>query len=115
MTKHILFLLKPGFKSENNAGYFCPDCAVVEGFLSYAPAVENQLDVRRVDFQRPRREIIELLGEANQGCPVLVLADGIDLPPEASVSEETGRGFVAGGNQICDYLGIKYGVARPHL
>jgi hypothetical protein len=115
MTKHMLFLLKPGFKAENNAGYFCPDCAVVEGFLRYAPAVENQLDVRRVDFQRPRGEIIELLGEPNQGCPVLVFAEGCDLPAEAGRSEETGRGFIAGGNQICDYLGLAYGVARPHL
>ena len=37
---------------------------------------QDVLDVRYVDFPRPRMEILSLIGEANQSCPVLVIADG---------------------------------------
>jgi hypothetical protein len=114
MLRHVLFLLKPGFYDEKGGPFFCPDCAAVEGFLKYAPQVENQLDVRRVEFQRPRKEIVELIGVSNQGCPVLVLVEGSDLTAEAKISEETGKAYVSGNTQICEFLGRAFGVVRPH-
>ena len=114
MAKHILFLLKSGFNDGDKGPFFCPECAEVEGFLKYAPNVESQLDVRRIDFPRPRKPIIELLGEANQGCPVLVIEGGSDLPAEAKKSEETGKAFIAGGMQICEFLGRTFSTVRPH-
>jgi hypothetical protein len=114
MFKDVLFLLKPGFQDEKGGPFFCPNCAAVEGFLKYVPQVEGQLDVRRIDFQRPRKEIVELIGASNQGCPVLVLLGTSDLPAEAKRSDETGKAFISGSIQICDFLGRKLGVPRPH-
>jgi hypothetical protein len=114
MNKSVLFLLKPGFSDDTGGPYFCPDCAAVEGFLKYAPEVERKLDIRRIDFPRPRNEIIELIGAANQGCPVLVLGGIEDLPADAGRHEETGIAFISGGKEICTYLGRAFGVVRPH-
>jgi len=61
MEKSTLFLLKPGFRDDNGGPFFCPDCAAVEGFLKYAPEVEIQLDVRRIDFPRPRKDLDEVI------------------------------------------------------
>ncbi|MCE5243695.1 MAG: DUF3088 family protein [Syntrophobacteraceae bacterium] len=114
MRKHILFLLQPGFCDEKGGPFFCPDCATVEGFLRYAPEIEDRIEVRRIDFPRPRKEIVELAGEANQGCPVLVLGDVDELPPEAAGSGQTGKAFIAGSTGICEFLGRTFGVVRPH-
>ena len=114
MSKMVLFLLKPGFTDDKGGPWFCPGCAGVEGFLKFAPSVEPRLEVRRIDFPRPRKEIVELIGAENQGCPVLVLEKGAAAPPEAKTSVETGRAFIAGTESICDFLGRTFGVVRPH-
>ena len=67
MERDTLFLLKEAFVDGGGQPYFCPDCATVNGVLSYFPALRHDLDVRYVDFQRPRSEIVALLDEAHQG------------------------------------------------
>ena len=114
MVKSTLFLLKPGFNDDKGGPFFCPESAAVEGFLKYAPQVESKLEVRRIDFPRPRKEIIALVGAENQGCPVLVLGEGEAIPSEAKRSLETGKAFISGSLPICDYLGRTFGVVRPH-
>ena len=74
-----LFLIKPDFKDLNRGDeikYFCPNCVTLEGLLSFYPRLRNELEVHYVDFVRPRPAIVDLIGEANQSCPVLVLDDG---------------------------------------
>ena len=115
MAKPILFLLKPMFYDGKEGPFFCPGCAAVEGFLKYAPEVESRLDIRRIDFKRPRQEIVKLIGETNQGCPVLVLDASGEVPAAAAKSKETGRVFCSGSNEICEFLGRTLGVVRPHL
>jgi hypothetical protein len=115
MTKHVLFLLKPGFYDEKGGPFYCPNCAAIEGFLQYAPELVSELDVRRIEFPRPRREIVDLIGASHQGCPVLVLAEVSDLPAEANKSEETGKAYISGATQICEFLGRTFGVVRPHI
>jgi len=110
----VLFLLKPGFTDDKGGPWYCPGCAGVEGFLNFAPGVEGRIEVRRTDFPRPRREIVELIGVENQGCPVLVLETGAAAPPEAKTSRETGRTFIDDPVRICDFLGRTFGVVRPH-
>ena len=112
--KHVLFLLKPGFTEAEGGPYYCPDCASVEGFLGYGPEVEKQIEIIRIAFPKPRTKIIELIGEANQGCPVLVLDEAGKIPSDAKISEETGRAFISDTTQICDLLGRLFGVARSH-
>jgi hypothetical protein len=114
MGRHVLFLLKAGFHDEKGGPFFCPGCAAVEGFLRYAPEVEKRLDVRRIDFLRPRSGIVELIGAAHQGCPVLVLDEDEALPARASISEETGRAYISGSTEICEFLGHSFGAPTPH-
>jgi hypothetical protein len=74
-----LFLIKADFLDASRADgkiYFCPDCSPIEGLLSYYPRLREELDVQYVDFNRPREILVDLIGEANQSCPVLVFEDG---------------------------------------
>jgi len=114
MKKNILFLLKPGFKSNEGGPFYCPDSAAIEGFLKYTQEIQKKIEVKRIDFPKPRKEIVELIGETNQGCPVLVIDDSIEPPIEAKISFETGRVFLANSAQICDFLARLYGTVRPH-
>jgi len=113
MGKHVLFLLKPGFKETEDGPFYCPDSAGVEGFLKYEPAIEEKIEVKRIEFPKPRQGVIDLVGEAHQGCPVLVIDKDGDVPEEATVSEETGRAYISDPTQICNVLGRLFGVVRP--
>jgi hypothetical protein len=113
MTKDRLFLLKPDFRKGDEGPYYCPECALVEGLLSYYPRLRHKLDVHYVDFAKPRAVIVAELGEANQGCPVLVLAEGRRvLDPAVEVGEANGRRFIAGDAHIRRYLATTYGVGH---
>lgn len=114
MGKHVLFLLKPGFKESEGGPFYCPDSAGVEGFVAYEPKIEEWVDVKRIEFPKPRQRVIDLVGEANQGCPVLVIDKDSDIPDEATISGDTGRAYISDPTQICNFLGSTFGVARPH-
>jgi len=112
--KPILFLLRAGFPDPAHGphGYYCPECATVAGILWYHPQVAAALDVRLVDVPRPRAEVVALVGEANQSCPVLVLPAG-DIPagPHGTWN---GRAFISGPEAIAHFLADRFGSARPH-
>jgi len=114
MSKHILFLLKPNFYDGEEGPFFCPHSAAMEGLLKYVPDLESKLEVRRIDFQRPRPEVIKLLGEENQGTPVLVLDEGVEDPQDAQVSKSTGRAFFLGEIEISKFLHRELGIIKPH-
>lgn len=114
MSKHTLFLLTPGFFDGEKGPFFCPHSAAMEGFLKYVPSIEDVVDVKRIAFQRPRQDIIELLGEENQFTPVLILSKDADVPEGAQVSEQTGRAFFLGEIDIMKYLSRSQNVMRPH-
>jgi hypothetical protein len=83
MKTAILFLISPNSRPDRPEGWYCPDCALVEGVLAYYPQLRAALDVRHVDFPRPRQAVIDLVGEAFQDCPCLLLDPGmagIDAP-----------------------------------
>lgn len=97
-----LFLLKPDFQDKvRNDGkfYFCPPCALIEGVLSFYPFLLDKLDIYHVDFVRPRPAIIELIGEENQSCPVLIQPDGA---------------FINDPDKILIYLAETYGIGHAH-
>jgi hypothetical protein len=112
-AKPILFLLRAGFPDPKHrpGGLYCPECATVAGILYYYPKLTEALDVRQVDAPRPRPEVVALVGEENQSCPVLVLTPG-DLP--AGVPVANGRAFVSGPEAIVNFLADRYGTARSH-
>ena len=115
MVRDTLFLLKEDFPDGLGLPFYCPDCAQVNGVLSYFPKIRHYLDIRYVDFPRPRRDIVELIGPDHQGCPVLILSKA---PPMDALGFITGQvnnlSFISGAKAITQYWSHIYGVSRPH-
>ncbi|MBT3240135.1 MAG: DUF3088 family protein [Chloroflexi bacterium] len=114
MLKHVLFLLSPGFYDGEKGPFYCPYAAAVEGMFKYIPEFEELVEVHRIAFPRPRPGVLTLLGEENQGTPVLVIAEGARVPEYAQVSESTGRAFIENTQEIGKYLGEEFGKMAPH-
>ncbi|NQD37138.1 DUF3088 family protein [Permianibacter sp. IMCC34836] len=117
MERDTLFLLAPDFADAKLGAqsFYCVHCAAIEGILHYYPDLARTLAVVRVAFPRPRPAIVALLGEAQQSCPVLVVA----RPHSAGrhllkQSEATGAYFVSGVESIAAYLSAAYGIAEIH-
>lgn len=115
MNVDTLFLLKPDFFDKESGPYFCPHCAQVLGMLAFYPQLKETVEVRFLEFPRPRIELVQLLGEQNQSCPVLVLK----TPPEGrpsnlKVQEANGHFFVEGASEIAEYLARTRGIGMPH-
>ncbi|MFA4892607.1 DUF3088 family protein [Brevundimonas sp.] len=107
-----LYLLNPGWHDDAGGPWYCPAGAVVEGVLSFYPALREQLEIIYLDHPRPRPVVIEQVGEDHQGCPLLVLDETFGWP-EAQTSAVTGRRFLQ-DEAIIRYLSARYGIARPH-
>lgn len=112
--KPVLFLLAPNFEDEKYPGqrFFCNHCALIEGVLASFPELLDVVDVRRIAFPRPRGEVVDLIGEASQSLPVLVLPPG-EPSPEAT-SSENGRFFVSGAEKIIQALVGRGQIPPPH-
>lgn len=111
--KDRLFIVKPGYFNGDRGPLFCCDAAPIEGQLSFCPELRELVDVIYIEAPRPRRAIIELLGEENQNTPVLVLAGGrIPADPAVKVRTHGGQRFIDTGADISAYLSTQYGLAR---
>lgn len=113
MSRDKVFLIEPGFEDPKQPGqrFVCPYCNQVEGLLAAFPALAAKLDVIRVPFARPRQPVIDLLGEANQSLPVLVLAEG-DTPADAERHGDLA--FVSDTKRILELLAERHGFPRLH-
>jgi hypothetical protein len=101
----VLFLLEPDFPDPaiGEGPWYCPHCAQVEGLLAMYPQLRARLDIRRVDFAKPRSAIVEFLGPEVQSCPMLVLPLGTPTPPvEHRVVRD--RTILVGGTAIGGYF-----------
>lgn len=115
--KDILFLLRPDFAdaAAGDGAYYCPACAEIQGLLAYHPELRDRVDIREIDYPRPREAVVALLGDPHPGCPVLVLADSREAPADAQIeTSRTGRRFVDGARAIGAYFASLYGTAGPH-
>lgn len=117
MARDQLFLLKAGFMDGDTGPCYCPSCATLEGVLSFYPELRTAIDVRMVDFPRPRADVIAAIGAANQGLPVLVIA--ADPAAEQAlagldVKEAQGSRFLQSPGDIGRYLARRYGIGEPH-
>ena len=115
MERDVLFVFKPGF-TDRGVTWFCPYSAQVVGFLSYYPEVRATLDVREVDFTRPRQPLVELVGEEHQAPPLLVLATAAEPEPvsRVTIGRANGRALVEKTIEILRYLAATRGVPGPH-
>ena len=112
--KPVLYLLDPSFADPAlpEQAFFCRHGALVEGVLGNFPEVRDQLEIRRVAFPRPRREVIEAIGETNQGLPVLVLPPGETW--SGANGGHNGRIFATGSESILATLAERYGIPVIH-
>ena len=96
-----LYLIQTEFDDAQLPGrrFYCKDCITVEGLLAAFPDRAANLDVIRLPFPRPRREIVTLLGEENQNLPSLVLAEG---------------GFVNEIEALLQALHVRHGFPERH-
>lgn len=111
--KDQLFLLKPGFHNVGLGPLYCTESLPIEGMLSFFPQLRELLDIRYLDFPRPRTALVELLGEKHQDIPVLVIAAGRKLQAEAPEPALIKRHrILTQEGQIRLYLSAQYGL--PH-
>ncbi|WP_298143464.1 DUF3088 family protein [Flavobacterium sp.] len=116
---NILFLLPSAFLDHNippkSQMYFCPDCALLEGMLSYFPDLRKLLDIRYIAYERPRTEIVALLGEEHQNCPLLIIDENIVFAHNyADLKTVNGIRFLNSGTAIAQFLANQYGFSMPH-
>lgn len=114
MARDLLLLLEHGFTDPNHPGerYVCPDGIPIEGLLAGDPDRAAKLDIRRLPFPRPRGAVVALLGESNQGLPVLILGDDYPIPDDAQSAN--GKRFVTDTRRILDLLAERHGFAKVH-
>lgn len=111
--KDKLFVLRPGF-SEKGVTYFCPYSAQVIGFLTYYPQVRDSVELVELAFEKPRTPLVELVGEAHQAAPMLVLAREPVSVPDVKIGEANSHKFVEKTIEILRYLAATRSVPGPH-
>ena len=111
-TKDKIFLIAPGFDDpkRDDGPFVCPYCNQVEGLLASFPALAENVEVTRLPFPRPRQPVIELIGEENQGLPVLVFGDN----PPADAREANGNYFISDTSRILALLAERHGFPKLH-
>ena len=114
MEKPILFMLTPWFDDDGTGPFYCPDCGIVEGFFAYNPEISAQIEIIHIDFQRPRKRIVDVLGQENQGSPALVVDDKMSDIDGIKRSMTTGRSFIDDPILICDWLARAFNGVQPH-
>lgn len=109
-----VFVYRPGFE-ERGQRYFCPYSAQIIGMLAYYPAIRPTIELVELDFAKPRRPLVELLGEAHQAAPMLVLDDtSVTAVEGVTVATANGHRFVSKTSEILRYLSVTRGVPLPH-
>ena len=111
--KDKLFVLRPGFE-ERGVTYFCPFSAQVIGFLTYYPQVKDTVELVELEFAKPRKPLADLVGEAHQAAPMLVLVGEPVTVPNVKIGDANSRKYVEKTIEILRYLAATRGVPAPH-
>jgi hypothetical protein len=115
MPRDRLFTLRPGYMDGGRGPFYCPGSLKLEGLLSYFPQLRYALDVQYIEFPRPRKVLVDLIGEENQGAPVLVLGRPAPARADRSAIRQHGATeFVNGSDNILAYLSAAYGIPADH-
>ena len=110
--RDTLFLLPPGF-FDNERREFCPECAEISGVLSYYPAIKESVEIFYQPIARPRADLVALLGDKNQNCPTLVLAEASPSYENCGIMKKSGHRFINNARDIAKYWAARYGTAYP--
>ncbi|MBK9321804.1 MAG: DUF3088 domain-containing protein [Bdellovibrionaceae bacterium] len=109
-----LILLTPKFQDPSfpDRDFYCWHCVLLEGLISLYPFLQTQIEVERVDWQRPRARLIELVGPENQSLPLLILSQG--KVSRYSTGAWQGQSFISDKDAILKYLADEYRIPEPH-
>jgi len=110
--KDTLFLLAPGFE-DNDRREYCPECAEMWGILSYFPSIKESVEIVYEPIEKPRTEIVALLGDKNQNCPTLVLSDASPNYEDAGIMQKNGHRFINNARDIGRYYAQRFGTPYP--
>ncbi len=112
--RDTLFLLTPGFSDPVFPGqpFYCAHCALIEGVLASFPELGGKIEIRRVAFPRPRKDVIAMVGEEHQSLPLLVLSDNASDGLATRVHGE--RRFISEKDEILRALSLRHGFPEPH-
>jgi len=110
--RDTLFLLAPGF-FDNDRREYCPECAEISGLLSYFPAIKESLEIYYQPIAKPRMEMVGLLGDKNQNCPTLVLAENSPSFPDCRIMRKSGHRFINNARDIGKYYARRFGTPWP--
>jgi len=114
MKKDQLYLLPIDF-DDGGKTYYCPGCVELIGLLESYPKLKERIEIHYVDFPRPRPKLVELIGEENQGAPVLILSEKpSDAPANLKIEEANGWAFVSDAREIGEFLSWAHGTGLPH-
>lgn len=109
-----LFLIRSGFHDPEfpNRTFYCWHCVLIEGLLATYPELEKRIEVKRVDWLRPRRSVIAVVGVENQSLPLLVLSEG--KASKYQTGSGHGRSFISDKDALLLYFAEEYGIPEPH-
>lgn len=102
--KPKLFILKMPFVDSDidntkNTLWFCAHCALIEAALQINPLWRQHIEVSYIDFPKPRKAIVDILGADRQWLPALVISS---------------ENVITDPIEITSYLAHNYGGAAPH-
>lgn len=114
VDRDTLILIKPDFLDPAfpDTRFYCWHCALLEGVLVSFPALLTRLNIVRIEWPKPRQEVIQLIGEENQSLPVLIFAN--DAPEQYGARHYNGRQFVADKDDILQALASRHHIPVPH-
>ncbi len=109
-----LYLLPATFADPALPGrsFYCRDCVTVDGLLALFPQAAARIDVIRIDYPRPRGDVIAAIGVANQNLPVLVLAG--DADPALADGRHGDVHFVGDIKRLLHALHVRHGFPEAH-
>ena len=113
MAKDTLYLLRTSFEKDGDRR-FCPDCAMMEGYLAAFPRLREALEIVYLDYARPRAALVDRLGEPHQNAPTLILAEPTpDAGPHGEILQANGLSFLTDARPITRWLAARYDLAAP--
>ncbi|PAJ72013.1 hypothetical protein CJF42_23530 [Pseudoalteromonas sp. NBT06-2] len=113
----ILYLFERDFKDESFKGerFFCPFCLKIEGLMALFPEIRHAVEVRYVDFTKPRGELTKFVGENNQSCPQAIFVAGDDSwSGQYSKKSEQGTIHIDKTKDIMKYFIDRFELPKSH-
>ena len=107
-----LFLLLPGFE-DNNRREYCPECAELWGLLSWYPFLKDTVDFHFQPIQKPRPQMVALLGEGFQNCPTLLLDKSSPYIENTGIHKVNDLRFIDNARSIGVYYAHRFGLPFP--